>query len=144
MRILTLFGPNLNLLGLMTRTTGQRLTLDKVEQAVRNVAREMSVELALYQFDDELKACKILSRQRNKVDGLFLIPGIWNAAGRQLRETVEIIGKPLALYHLVPEGSPWREGDESLFSGIATISGSGVDENSLSDQFRQFVDHLQG
>lgn len=143
-RILTILGPNLNLLGWITRTTGQRLTLDKLERAVRAAANDLSVDLKIYQLDSEVTACKYVSRERNKCDGILLVPGIWSASGRQLLETLTIVGKPLGLYHLTPEGGPWSQSDPSIFSDIAQVESAGGDEGGVADHLRQFVTQLRG
>ncbi len=138
MRILTLLGPNLNLLGWISRSAGQRLTLDRLEKAIRAAANSLGAEVTLAQLDDEVKACKLLTRQRSKIDGLLLVPGIWDSTGEQLHETVRIVGTPLALFHLLPEGGPWRPEAHSLFDDIARLSESGENESDLAAAFTRF------
>lgn len=138
MRILTLLGPNLNLLGWISRSTGQRLTLDRLEKAVRAAANELGAEVILAQLDNEVKASQLLARNRSKIAGLLLVPGVWDQAGHQLQETVRIIGKPLALFHLLPEGGPWTADGPSLFEDIAAVSASGAGASDLAALFTRF------
>lgn len=138
MRILTILGPNLNLLGWISQSTGQRLTLDRLEKAVRSAANGLGVEVTLAQLDDEVKACQLVSRNRSKIAGLLLVPGIWDKTGEQLRETVRIIGKPLALFHLLPAGGPWTADGPSLFEDMAVTSASGSGVSDLAACFTRF------
>lgn len=138
MRILTLLGPNLNLLGWISRSTGQRLTLDRLEKAIRAAANKLGADVTLAQLDDEVKACKLLTRQRSKIDGLLLVPGIWDSTGKQLHETVRIIGTPVALFQLLPAGGPWTSEAPSLFDDIARLSESGENESDLAAAFTRF------
>ena len=82
----------------MTRTTGQRITLDKLERALRASANELIIDINIHQLDDEVTACKYVSRERNKCDGIMLVPGVWNVTGHQLLETITIVGKPVGLF----------------------------------------------
>ena len=50
MKILVLYGPNLNLLGWMSRNTGSRLTLDRLNRSLRRKARELAVAAAMAQL----------------------------------------------------------------------------------------------
>ena len=138
MRILTLLGPNMNLLGWISRSSGQRLTRDRLEKAIRSAANSLGVDSALAQLDDEVKACKLVTRQRSKIDGLLLVPGIWDSTGEQLHETFRIIGTPLALFHLRPAGGPWKSDAPSLFADVALMSLSGENESDLAAAFTRF------
>lgn len=138
MRILILLGPNLNLLGWISRSTGRRLTLDRLEKAVRTAANGLGVDVILAQLNDEVKACQLVARNRSKVAGLLLVPGIWDRTGQQLQETVRIIGIPLALFQLLPEGGPWTADAPSLFEDIAVLNASGNGASDLAEAFTRF------
>ena len=142
MTILVLYGPNLNLLGLVSRGTGTRLTLDKLNRSLRRKAQELEVELKIYQKQSETDASVIVQRMRNRVDGILLVPGIWAQSGQLLLETVTMVGNPLAVFHLEPEPGPWRYADESLFRGIATSEGRGSTPEQLCEFFEEFVRQL--
>ena len=87
MQILVLCGPNLNLLGLVSRHTGARLTLDRLNRALRRRAAELQVEVKIFQQQSEVGASKIVQRQRNKAAGILLVPGIWARTGYLVRQT---------------------------------------------------------
>ncbi|UCD37915.1 MAG: type II 3-dehydroquinate dehydratase [Fidelibacterota bacterium] len=143
MQILILYGPNLNLLGLVSRNTGDRLTLDKINRALRRKAGELNVELKIYQDQSESNASKIVQRQRNKVEGIILIPGIWVQTGYLLRETVEITGLPLAVFHLAPQAGPWDHEKASIFEETAGLVDTGSTMDALTAFLENFVNQLK-
>ena len=51
MTILILQGPNLNLLGLKSSKSEQKLTLDKVNRAIRLHARNLNIKLKIVQTE---------------------------------------------------------------------------------------------
>lgn len=142
MRILVLYGPNLNLLGVVSRNTGARLTLDKLDRALRRRAGELDVELKIFQIQSEAEAVKIIQRQRNKVAGILLVPGIWATQGYLLRETVAITRLPLAVFHLEPEPGPWHGHETSHFKEMALLEAKGATAEELTALLERFTARL--
>lgn len=138
-KILILQGPNLNLLGLLSKSSGGNLTLDKVNRALRRKAGELGVNLKIIQSQDEVVASKIVQRQRNKIDGILLIPGIWAVTGHLLKETLQITRTPLSVYYFYSEGGPWSDGQDTILSDIATASSSGTEVENLVEFLGEFV-----
>lgn len=138
-KILVLQGPNLNLLGLLSKSSGGNLTLDKVNRALRRKAGELGVDLKIIQTQDEVVASQIIQRQRNKIHGILLIPGIWAVTGHLLKETLQITRTPLSVYHFYLEGGPWSDGQKTILSDIATASSSGTEVENLIDFLGKFV-----
>ncbi len=97
LKLLVIYGPNLNLLGLRSAHLGQRLTLDKLNRALRRHVRGPDTELKIHQTQDEARASVIVQRQRNRVDGILLVPGPWQYQGHVLRDTLELIKKPVVI-----------------------------------------------
>ncbi len=142
MKILVLQGPNLNLLGLASRRNGTRLTLDKLNRALRRRARELEVQLAIHQLQSQAKASRLLQRQRNLTVGVLLIPGIWASTGHLLPETLQLVALPLAVFHLEPEQSPWHYHDSSIFQSSATMEEYGTSPENLCSLLSDFVSRL--
>ncbi|MBA7604680.1 MAG: type II 3-dehydroquinate dehydratase [Calditrichaeota bacterium] len=141
MQILVLYGPNLNLLGLASRGA-VRLTLDKLNRALRRKAQELGVELKIFQKQSEAEASKIIQRQRNRVEGIFLVPGIWAMTGHLIRETAAITRLPLAVFHLEPVKGPWDYHEKSIFKGLAVMEAKGTVPEALTDFLESFVTSL--
>ena len=141
MQILVLYGPNLNLLGLVSRGA-VRLTLDKLNRGLRRKAQELGVELKIFQKQSEAEASKIIQRQRNRVEGIFLVPGIWAMTGHLIRETAAITRSPLAVFHLEPVKGPWDYHEKSIFKGLAVLEAKGTTPEALTDFLESFVTSL--
>lgn len=143
MKILVLYGPNLNLLGWISRNTGSRLTLDRLNRSLRRKARELDVELKILQTQSESDASKLLQGQRNKVSGVLLVPGIWAETGRLLQETLAITGLPLAVFYLEPESGPWHNHQASIFRDRAVLEAQGTRPEALDTLLQRFAEHLK-
>lgn len=143
MKILVLQGPNLNLLGLVSKQSGGQLTLDKLNRALRQRAGELDMELTIHQLHSEAKATRLIQRQRNKVNGVLLVPGIWAATGVLLKETIRIVALPLAVFHLAPAQGPWHHHDKSIFADCALMEESGDSAEGLCELMSSFAASLK-
>lgn len=143
MKILVLQGPNLNLLGLVSKQSGGELTLDKLNRALRQRAGELDMELTIHQLHSEAKATRLIQRQRNKVNGVLLVPGIWAATGVLLKETIRIVALPLAVFHLAPAPGPWHYHDGSIFADCAVLEESGDSVERLCELLSSFATSLK-
>ena len=139
MKILVIQGPNLNLLGLAARRNGTRLTLDKLNRALRLRASELEVQLSIHQLQSQSKASRLLQRQRNPAAGVLLIPGIWATTGHLLLETLQLVSLPLAVFHLEPEQGPWHYHDSSIFRENAQLEEFGPLPEDLCSLLSNFV-----
>tara|TARA_B100000941_G_C28044379_1_gene321343 strand:- start:26 stop:454 length:429 start_codon:yes stop_codon:yes gene_type:complete len=90
-KILILQGPNVNLLGLKSSTLGKRLTLSKLNKAIRSTINHHDVELKFLQTHKSFQAVNFLQRNRNKANGLLLIPTSWARNNFTIFETINLI-----------------------------------------------------
>ena len=100
MKLLVLHGPNMNLIGIRSTKRGDRITLDKINTHIRKFIRDLNIEIKIMQTHNEVKAVSYLHRNRNKFDGIILIPGVWENSGYLLKETLEIISINYVLIYL--------------------------------------------
>ena len=77
MNILVLHGPNLNLLGSISAQSKQRLTLDKLNTALRRHARSLDINIKIYQTHKVFQAINYIQRNRNWADGFLFAPMAW-------------------------------------------------------------------
>ena len=96
MTILILHGPNLNLLGLKSSKSGERLTLDKINRAIRLHVRNKDIKLKIIQTHKEYIAINFIQRNRNSATGLVVIPTSWAKYNQTLLETIKICNLPTA------------------------------------------------
>ena len=94
MKILILHGPNMNLLGIRSSKIGTKVTLDKVNRALRIQIRKKDIELKIFQTHNEAKAVTFLHRNRNKAQGLVFSPGAWYQSGYVIKDTLDLIKIP--------------------------------------------------
>ncbi|MCP4930674.1 MAG: type II 3-dehydroquinate dehydratase [Candidatus Marinimicrobia bacterium] len=77
MNILVLHGPNLNLLGSISAQSKQRLTLDKLNTALRRHVRSLDINIKIYQTHKVFQAINYIQRNRNWADGFLFAPMAW-------------------------------------------------------------------
>ncbi len=77
MKILILHGPNLNLLGSISAQSKQRLTLDKINTALRHHVRNSDINIKIYQTHKVFHAINFIQRNRNWADGFLFAPMAW-------------------------------------------------------------------
>ena len=94
MTILILHGPNLNLLGLKSSKSSERLTLDKVNRAIRLHVRNKDIKLKIIQTHKEYIAINFIQRNRNSAKGLVVIPTSWAKYNQTLLETIKVCKLP--------------------------------------------------
>ena len=113
MRIAILNGPNLNLLGTREPEIYGTTTLTQIEARAREVAAELSVELAFAQFNHEgdlIDAIHALGGKgaaagvapdlREKVDGLVINAGAWTHTSLALADALSSVKVPYVEVHL--------------------------------------------
>jgi len=91
-RVLVIYGPNMNLIGLRSNKEKGRLTLDKLSKHIKAQSKFLTIKF--FQTNDEVKATNLLQSQRNKIKGLILFPGPWQDCGYILNDIIQIINLP--------------------------------------------------
>jgi 3-dehydroquinate dehydratase-2 len=94
MKIMVIHGPNLPLMGKVSVATGTRLTLDKINKALRKRASEINLELKIFQLYSEEDILKTISRRRNEIAGIIISPGALSQTAYGLRELLAILRIP--------------------------------------------------
>ena len=90
-KILVVHGPTMNLIGIRSAREGTRITLDKIDRALRQKAREFNVTLKILQTHDEAKAVALLLRNRNKAMGVLIAPTSWHQGGFTISDTLHFL-----------------------------------------------------
>ena len=63
MKVLIIHGPNMNLLGSLSK---DRLTLDKLNRSIKKLAHTNNIECKIFQTHNEAKFITLVQRNRNK------------------------------------------------------------------------------
>jgi len=94
MKILVLYGPNLNLLGLWAAKRDKKITLDKVNRHIRKYIRDKKLDIKILQTNDESKAISYIQNNRKKFNGIILVPGAWQYNAYGLADLLELTQIP--------------------------------------------------
>jgi len=138
MTILILHGPNLNLIGLKSSKVGEKLTLDKINRAIRLHVRKKDINLKIIQTHKEYIAINFIQRNRNSSAGLVIIPTSWAKYNQTVYETIKITKLPTAsVYFESPYNFGTSEKDTILVgSNIKSFSGAPI------NTIRSAIDHI--
>ena len=66
MKILILYGPNLNLLGIWAANRKKTITLDKLNRHIKTYIRDKKLDLKIIQTNEEAKAIAYIQNNRKK------------------------------------------------------------------------------
>ena len=94
MKILIIHGPNLNLLGLWSVKKRTLVTLDKVNKHIRKYVRDKNIDIKIMQTHEENKAVSYIQNNRKKIDGIILVPGVWQYNAYTLSELLDLVKIP--------------------------------------------------
>jgi 3-dehydroquinate dehydratase-2 len=94
MKIMVIHGPNIPLMGKVSISAGTRLTLDKVNKALRKRAFELDLELKIFQLYSEENILKTICRRRNEISGIIISLGALSQTAYNLRELLAILRIP--------------------------------------------------
>jgi len=119
MNILVLHGPNLNLIGVRSAQVGERITLDKIDKALKKKSRELNITLKTLQTHHVGKAITFLQRNRNWADGLLFSPGPWAKNHYDILDTLKLIQIPTVEIFFDSKFDPESYAKSSIFSDVA-------------------------
>jgi len=94
MKILILYGPNLNLLGIWGSNRNKTITLDKLNRYTRKYIRDKKIDLKIIQTNEEAKAISYIQNNRKKIDAIITVPGVWQYNAYALAEVLELTNIP--------------------------------------------------
>lgn len=126
MRVLSLNGPNLNLLGTREPGVYGATTLAELTESLSAWGEELGVEIDHFQSNHEGDLIQRI--QDSDHDGIIFNPGALTHTSRALADAVSAIGRPVVEVHIsnVKEREAWRS--SSVLAGVAAFSiyGRGV------------------
>ena len=94
MKILILYGPNMNLFGLWASKNNQTSTLDKINHHIKNYIKNKNIQLKILQTNNESKAIAYIQNNRKKFNAIIIVPGPWQYSAYGLAELLELIEIP--------------------------------------------------
>ena len=94
MKILILYGPNMNLFGLWSSKNNKTDTLNKINRHVRNYTNKKNIQLKIIQTNNESKAISYIQNNRKKFNAIIIVPGPWQYSAYALADLLDLIEIP--------------------------------------------------
>lgn len=142
MRIAIIHGPNLRLLGRREPHVYGSFTLAEVDRALEDLARDLGVEVEIFQSNHEGEILDFLEEVSSRVQGVLINPGGLTHTSVSLRDALAGIGLPVVEVHVSNPAA--REGfrHRSFVApvSVGTVAGFGLRSYLLG--LRGLVAHL--
>jgi 3-dehydroquinate dehydratase-2 len=127
-KILILNGPNLNLLHKRDKKIYGDVSLEKIENDCRDLAKELGVEVVLKQSNNEGELVDFIQDAVENFDGIIINAAAYTHTSVAIRDALEIFQKPKIELHIsnIFKREEFRQ--NSFLSDVvdAVISGLGV------------------
>jgi len=98
--ILVINGPNLNLLGIREVDIYGKITLAKINEMVKEKARELNCQVRIKQSNSEGEIVSFISEARNWADALIINPAAYTHTSIAIRDAILAVGIPVIEVHL--------------------------------------------
>jgi len=100
MKILILHGPNLNLLGTREPDNYGNETLQDINSNLENLAKELNVELEIFQSNIEGELVTKIQQAKGVFDGVIINPAAYTHTSVALRDAILAVEIPTVEVHL--------------------------------------------
>ena len=98
--ILVIHGPNLNLLGKREIDIYGKLTLDEINEAVKQKAKELSCQVKIKQSNSEGEIVSFIGETKDWADALIINPAAYTHTSVAIHDALKGIAKPAIEVHL--------------------------------------------
>lgn len=143
MRILVINGPNLNMLGKRSKRHYGMLTLELINELLKESARTLNVDLVFFQSNHEGDLIDFLQKETENPDGILINPGALTHYGYSLRDALEDTKLPIVEVHLsdIEQREYFRKID--VLEGIVIKTITGLKERGYILGLEKLVAHLK-
>ena len=100
-KILVLHGPNLNMLGKREKNIYGKISLEKINSELKNIAKELKIELEIKQSNIEGELVNYIQKaSRNGVKGILINPAAYTHTSVAIRDAILAAKLPAVEVHL--------------------------------------------
>lgn len=100
MKLLVINGPNLNMLGIREKNLYGARDFNALCQFIRDTAKEMNVEVELYQSNHEGDLVDCIQGAYQRIDGIVINPGAYTHTSVALLDALKAVSIPACEVHL--------------------------------------------
>jgi 3-dehydroquinate dehydratase II len=127
-KILVLNGPNLNLLGKRQPEIYGRLTLEQINKQIRELAKELGVEVAIRQSNSEGELVGWVQEAPGKFGAIVINPAAYTHSSVALRDAITAAGIPAVEVHIsnIYKREEFRRQSYIAGAAVGQITGFGV------------------
>ncbi|SFM71884.1 type II 3-dehydroquinate dehydratase [Thermodesulforhabdus norvegica] len=145
MKVLVLHGVNLNMFGKRPSGLYGNWTLKEIDEALRELGRELGVEVECFQSNSEAEIIGQIHRVHveKSADGILINPGAWTHYSYALRDALEMLTIPVVEVHMsnIHAREPFRH--VSVIAPVAKGQISGFGINSYLLGLRALVEEIR-
>ena len=140
MKILVLHGPNLNLFGRREPHIYGTMTLEEINGKLRALARQLKVDLAIFQSNQEGLLVDQLHKHMDKAAGAILNPAGLTQHGVSLHDAIKAMPFPVIEVHMsnIAAREEWRR--HSIISSAVRGTVQGLGWRSYAMALRAVVE----
>lgn len=118
-KILVIHGPNLDLLGQREPAIYGKVTLAKINNELKKLAKKRKISLAIKQSNHEGEIVDLIGKSKNKFDGLLINPAAYTHTSVAIRDAIAASGLTTVEVHLSNIYSREEFRQKSLISPVA-------------------------
>ena len=143
MKILLINGPNLNMLGMREPEKYGAISLNDIENALKNIAAESQVDLESFQSNHEGELIDKIQSAREAYDGIILNAGGYTHTSVAIRDALSAVQIPTVEVHMTNIHAREEFRHTSLLSGVCKAIVVGFGEDSYTLALEGLVDSLK-
>lgn len=142
MRIAVVHGPNLRLLGRREPHVYGAATLGEIDGDLQALARELGLDIEVFQSNHEGAILDFLEEASTRVDGILINPAGLTHTSVSIRDALAGVGLPVVEVHLSNPAAREEFRHHSFVSGAVVGTVAGFGKNSYLLGLRGLAAHL--
>lgn len=142
MRILVINGPNINLLGTREPEIYGALTLEKINEELREFAASIGVEIETFQSNIEGEIVDKIQQAKNNCEGIVINPAAYTHTSVAIRDAISAVAMPTVEVHLSNIHSREEFRKHSFIAPVCIGQIAGFNAESYKLGLKGLVDYL--